>query len=58
MPMTASDVQAYRERMGWTQQQMASRCGVTVRAIRRWERNGAPETASKLMALLAEMVRP
>lgn len=53
MTMTATDVSAYRERHGWTQQKMATICGVTTRTVRRWERVGAPELVSKLLSILS-----
>lgn len=52
MTMTAQEVRALRNERGWTQRQMAALCGVTKRTVRRWERFGATETASKLLAIL------
>lgn len=34
------DVRAFRKFMGWTQQELATRMGVVVRTVERWEAKG------------------
>lgn len=35
---TADDVRMTRERLGWTQQQLADKLGVSLRAVQYWEK--------------------
>lgn len=36
--MTRDEVQSFRKQMGWSQSQLAGACGITVDAVRKWER--------------------
>lgn len=52
--MKPEQVREARERMGWTQEQLATMMGVDVRTIHRWETRSIPETAAILLAKLME----
>jgi transcriptional regulator with XRE-family HTH domain len=52
--MNGKAIRRFRQRMGWTQAQLAQEVGVTRNTIARWERDemGISGTAAKLLTLL------
>lgn len=52
MTIDANSVAAIRSRMGKTQSEMASLCGVSLRTWRRWETHGATEMVAKFLSRL------
>lgn len=44
--MSAAEVLAAREKLGWTQARLAYELGVVERTYRRWEKEGAPSAGS------------
>lgn len=51
--MTGPDFRSIRERLGWTQQGLAERLGVTVRAVRYYEAGSrkVPGPVARLLAV-------
>lgn len=54
--MTAEEVKAWRERMGWSQEQLADALGVHAMTVSKWER-GEQDHAPYLSLALAELER-
>lgn len=52
--MTGAEVLAMRQRLGLTQEQLASKTGVSVRTIARWEERGCSRLAAKFLTSLTE----
>jgi DNA-binding transcriptional regulator YiaG len=52
--MDGKAIRRFRQRMGWTQTQLAQEVGVTRNTIARWERDemGISGAAAKLLTLL------
>ena len=52
--MNGKAIRRFRQRMGWTQAQLAQEVGVTRNTIARWERDemGISGAAAKLLTLL------
>jgi DNA-binding transcriptional regulator YiaG len=44
-------IRQLRERAGWSQADLAARCGLTVDAIRKWEQGTRAPTGAALMLL-------
>ena len=53
--MTAADLKAWRERMGWTQERAARELGVTLRGYQWAEKNG-PQRSMVLHAQRIEQI--
>lgn len=53
--MTGSQIRRIRKRLGWTQEQLAEKMGVTANTVARWERDemSISEPAAKLIRRLA-----
>ncbi len=59
--MTGDDIRALREDLGWTQEQMAQRLGVSFTTVNRWERGQfapSPLAERELRRLREEQAAP
>ncbi len=53
-PMTGDEIKALRDRLGWTQEQLARRLGVSFTTINRWER-GRFQASPMAVTLLRQL---
>lgn len=57
--ITGDEVRQARERRGWTQEQLASRLGVTQRSVGNWERGDVPAgKEARLREVLGDSLTP
>ncbi|ESQ85450.1 hypothetical protein AEAC466_04610 [Asticcacaulis sp. AC466] len=40
MPLDSQSIKQFRAEMGWTQEMLATMCGLSTQAIQKWERPG------------------
>ena len=54
--MTKERIKALRERLKWTQADLADRCGVSVRTVQGWEQGRKPtSSARRVLEILGSM---
>jgi DNA-binding transcriptional regulator YiaG len=55
--ITADDIKDFRQRLGWSQQKLASELGVALQSVSRWERGVAKPSPLALSHILTLMGR-
>jgi len=56
--ITASQIRGARALLGWTGQELADRCGISLKTLRRYEpQSGIPVGSTKALASIEEVLK-